>query len=337
MNSTLQPTFFHPTKKFVNGLAKLLKGRFVIEIGCGNGELTRALKDKGIKAVGVDPYSRNPEVIRIDQDSPILRKLLDTAIEKGENPIFLVARPCHSGFPGQYLFFNIDLLYIGFLKNLEIDVERETCSVKLVDLPKTDDHDGVVLLTRKGESDEWDSEWRELDSHVNMMMRSGVDEDLIKFFVDESDRQVFPCKSKWSCSGGEWESFEGKKLFNYDLKASRECTLNISTYYVGGGHYHSTIEVDDDQFFVEDDEGNKLCRPWDRFEQRPAWFEERGWAGIRDLKRTSNLASSLVWLKESYLALKKEYKEKYGQDLYMHIGSGLEYELEEVANMREES
>ena len=52
----MQFKFFKPDngpEEFINKLVEIINGRFVFEIGCGNGDLLMALMNKGVKIIGI--------------------------------------------------------------------------------------------------------------------------------------------------------------------------------------------------------------------------------------------------------------------------------------------
>lgn len=346
--------FFNPTNEFVDKLAEIIGDRMVLEIGCGDGDLLKALLDRGVSALGIDPF-----VNTIDLDSEILSSILSFDIDqtidllhkwKGEKEIvFLTARPCHSGFPQEYLSMfgdNHEMIYIGFAKNLELDFERELSFVRFIQFPDHPDCDSVAILRRGhyNERCQMSNSWDKVDMRVRELV-GPVSQELIDWFKDIDKNQYnfremensaiknhFGKTTGCSTSGGNWidwkETIRLSEIFKY-----REVKLNISTYMVGGGHLSCSIKVNDDEM-VGLREGDLVTgRPWDKSEDpnRPefARCDNITWDGKGDRKRTSNLESGLEWLKQSYYEFVEEYK-KLGIGLIPEIDSGLKYELEEL-------
>jgi hypothetical protein len=147
-------SFFNPTEEFVEWLVKEINGRVVIEIGSGKGELLNALHEKGVKIIGLDPYV-NPDglkrnvlaktlsVLAEDFDFIKFKKNLKTGV------VVIVARPCHSDFVKDTLSnlpCDINMIYIGFSKNLELDFERDIFPIRQLDAPTHPDCNIVVEI-----------------------------------------------------------------------------------------------------------------------------------------------------------------------------------------------
>ena len=150
-------TFFNPTTEFVDKLVELIGNRFVVEIGCGKGDLLNELITRGIPAIGVDPYVDKSDITDLslflkilDFDIPRLKTFLKGITNNNKEVVFLVARPCHSGFPQEYFrqFEDFcEMIYIGFAKNLELDFERDLSIVTVQNgFPKHSDCDIVAII-----------------------------------------------------------------------------------------------------------------------------------------------------------------------------------------------
>lgn len=118
--------FFKPTAAFWNWLTDH-SGRPVIDCGCGDGELVREIRGKGMNAVGVDPrYVLFDEPIPEDLTNAILPLPVEQAGELlGKHSLALCCRPCHNGFPETVATIKHPgclLFYIGFPKNLDCDL-----------------------------------------------------------------------------------------------------------------------------------------------------------------------------------------------------------------------
>lgn len=348
--------FFNPTEEFVDKLIEVINGRFVIEIGCGRGALLDALSKKGVKIIGIDPYvyreGINPEISRkiMPYETEESIKLIEGITEKFEI-VLLVARPCHSKFPQRYLDSvkrGTELIYIGYVKNLEIDFERELSEVNFIKFPEHPDCDCVAVLT-EGEYDGFkrSNDWRNVDRKVQKV-KGTVDPELVKWFSqfkkdrhyyknkegkeDEAIKKAFPGIDIEGSRryGGNWEEWEGFKLMSRDVTKERTVELEVSTYMVGGGHFSCAISVRDESFIGIDKEGKLMTgSPWDRPEHRPGWINRGNlvWYGEKNRKRTFNLESGLIWLKQTYEEMYERYKKEIGVTLVPELGNGLEDEL----------
>lgn len=336
----MDKSFFHPTEDFMDKLQEVIGDRFVIEIGSGEGLLLKALIDRKIPAVGIDPFSdfralpleQRGHIFKGDEDSSeMINPLL-----KIRKTVFLVARPCHNGFPDKYLRTycynnNVEMIYIGFVKNLELDFERDLSNIKLIEFPNHPDCDCVAVLSLT-DSEFRDNDWRQIDAKVRELTHN-VELELINWFLEKrkEEKNITPIvRTQSILSGGDWGEYEGHPLKIFDLKSQRKIELGQATYYVGGGHFANYIQTEDDSFVYTDEDGRTVeASPWDRWEQRPSWYEEKYWAGLRDNKRTSSVGAGLTWLKETYLEFEKHYA-ALGQTVYASIDSSLEYQLEEI-------
>jgi len=351
--------FFNPTDEFVDKLAEVIGDRMVIEIGSGNGDLLKALLDRGISAIGIDPFadttSLGPEI-----RSSILPFDLDQTMGlvdqwKGKKEIvFLTARPCHSGFPQEYLsmFGNRhEMIYIGYTKNLEIDFERELSFVRFIKFPDHPDCDCVAVLRRGNfnESVQMSNSWDKVDMRIRDLVGS-VSQELLNWFKEidgnqydlnkmesEALQKHFGKTPNSSSSGGNWKDWKDairlSEIFKY-----RKVKLDVSTYMVGGGHFSCSIKVNDDEMVGprpgEYYKGELVTgRPWNKSDDPDmpeyARYDNITWDGKGDRKRTSNLEAGLEWLKQSYYEFVEEYK-KLGIELVPEIESGLKYEIEEL-------
>ena len=353
----MKQSFFNPTEEFVDRLVEIINDRFVIEIGCGRGDLLASLIDKGLSCIGIDPYV---DIMNGDINKKVSTKILPLQVEQVDkfinnikkDKVFIVARPCHSGFPEEYLnYFGRDheLIYIGFAKNLEVDFERELSFIRFVDFPLHEDCDSVAIL-KKLNFDERDKEsvsWERVDRRVKEL-KGEIDKDLLKWFksIDSKNyiklseetskiiAEKYPDKNYTGGGhyGGYWGEYEGCELIGRDIVKKKKVTLDISTFMVGGGHFSCNIDVDNDTFLQQDENNlNELkgAQPWDHISRRPEWVKNNlSYFGLRDSKRTLDLEAGLQWLKNSFESFSKRYKEEVDIELIPIIGSGLEYELE---------
>ena len=359
--------FFNPTEEFVDKLIEVIGDRMVFEIGCGKGDLLKALMNKGVPIIGIDPY-----VDLMDVDLEIRGKILPYEIDrvismidewKGKKKIvLLVARPCHSGFPQEYLSMfgdKCEMIYIGFAKNLETDFEREISLIRFAKFPEHPDCDCVAIL-KNGHFDEsvkMSNQWDKVDKKVREL-KGTIDKDLANWFIEKTKNQKsfyelekeaiikkFGKTADISSHGGNWKDWKDAIRLSEILKY-REVELDISTFMVGGGHFACRIEVKDDELIcMDEDEDGKLKTgiPWDHSNDpdRPKYANDLysspdiTWKGLRDNKRTSNLEAGLEWLKNSFYEFEKKYK-KHGIELIPIIENGIIYELEEVGLLERE-
>ena len=121
--------FFRPTEKFIQWLKSYADGRFVVDVGCGEGCLLHHMKKAGIPCIGVDPYP--PIIPDFDRnfDTPvelITRQLgEESSLIQKDNALIVIARPCHSGFTEDVIARRnpkTELLYIGLPKNVKRDL-----------------------------------------------------------------------------------------------------------------------------------------------------------------------------------------------------------------------
>jgi hypothetical protein len=118
--------FYKPHPWFLDRLVELAGGRLVIECGCGEGHLLKALLDLGVDAYGLELFPRGDLPI----SSPLMGRILPVdALEcqmllKAKDALIIVARPNHSGWFQRLLEVadpSCDILYIGLRKNVACD------------------------------------------------------------------------------------------------------------------------------------------------------------------------------------------------------------------------
>jgi hypothetical protein len=123
-------TFFNPPEPWVRWLITYAGGRPILDVGCGDGALLRALDASGYrKFLGVDPYA-SEDLFR----EMILRGIQVVCIEAETfsltaNPDVLpvICRPCHDGFVARVLAVRprgAETLYVSKPSNLAVDVPR---------------------------------------------------------------------------------------------------------------------------------------------------------------------------------------------------------------------
>jgi len=143
--------FFEPDKNFIDWLVKYANGRMIVDVGSGNGHVTRAVNDQGGKAIGVDPfmtdkclYSQGTSFMPLDIRETPFNKI------DGNKVLYLLARPCHGGLTEitmQYAQKNSEVLYLGLNKNVNIDF-MITKKYTKINAPETKGYE-VALSVKK--------------------------------------------------------------------------------------------------------------------------------------------------------------------------------------------
>lgn len=143
--------FFKPTPHFWD-FADRFRGRSVIEIGCGDGDLVREMEMDGHRIMGVDPrFSLLDETIPADLSNRILPLGIEDAPELlASDSILLICRPCHTGFP-EYVRANMSdhsaLFYIGLNKNLDRDLGEFAKFAILIHQHAGEDGEAIYLIS----------------------------------------------------------------------------------------------------------------------------------------------------------------------------------------------
>lgn len=136
--------FFYPTPVFWEFMERH-RHRFVVEVGCGDGDLLREMHDAGYRALGVDPrFSLFGIPVPTDLRSSILDAEIEHATAATSRPstLLLVCRPCHSGFPRalrEVRHPDSVLAYIGFGKNLDVDMGQDAEVLETIEGAGRDD------------------------------------------------------------------------------------------------------------------------------------------------------------------------------------------------------
>lgn len=131
-------TFFEPDASFFPWLVEYLKGRAVVEIGCGNCRMIRRMHLHKIKAMGIDPLfdiKNHPDLGNacLNQTGQECR-----AIRTKQKMVVLFCRPCHNGFVEEtceQVGPNAEILYISLPKNVEEDLPPPWVATELPDVP----------------------------------------------------------------------------------------------------------------------------------------------------------------------------------------------------------
>jgi len=140
--------FFQPTLKYLGWLAKYAGERPVVELGCGDGYFTYAMRWYGIKALGIDPY-KDPEYL--DFSSFLQQRASECPIVKNTPALLIAARPDHSGWVTNvpyYMNSASELLYIGKRHNVSSDLDGIT--YEKIETPEVDDHITLSVLKQDG-------------------------------------------------------------------------------------------------------------------------------------------------------------------------------------------
>ncbi len=120
--------FFEPTNEFVNWLATYAAGRIVVDVGCGDGHLLRKLREKGVRALGIDPrYIWDDESIDVDLAGCIVPMEAQRCSLLRNTPgvLALFCRPCHNGFVYETvktLHPTAEAVYISKPENIRTDL-----------------------------------------------------------------------------------------------------------------------------------------------------------------------------------------------------------------------
>lgn len=131
--------FFVPTDEFADWLVSYAGTRLVFEPGCGECDLLRALRDRGCRAFGADPYRGVPR----DLISSFIPLRAETSkVTSTHDMLIVVARPDHSGWFAEVLekiHETSEVLYIGYERNLIYDIPVEFNATQ-VDAPQVGRH-----------------------------------------------------------------------------------------------------------------------------------------------------------------------------------------------------
>ncbi len=127
-NILVDTHFFRPDQKFLNWIKEYANGRLIIDVGCGDGHITKALRKLGCRIIGIDPFLSADDMSRARMKDDV--NLLPFCIE--DHPVFFVghgnkvlllfARPCHSSFVANTLEMkdaDTEALYITVPENLD--------------------------------------------------------------------------------------------------------------------------------------------------------------------------------------------------------------------------
>jgi len=118
--TSLDRVFFVPDPKFFDYLEAICPAKNIVDIGAGQGLVSKLLANKGFKVLAVDiipPEDTYYEVVAMD--------IMDMYIPKNALPI--LCRPCHGDFPGDVVVHALEngvpkILYVGLTRNIERDL-----------------------------------------------------------------------------------------------------------------------------------------------------------------------------------------------------------------------
>jgi hypothetical protein len=117
-------THFECTRDFLYWFRGHVNGRFTIEVGAGQCEFSKALYQRGVKVMAVEPRP-SPEVA-IECSNFLLPMQVSRAdIVRNSGIVVVVARPDHSGWFAELADMvspESELIYIGLEKNLDLDI-----------------------------------------------------------------------------------------------------------------------------------------------------------------------------------------------------------------------
>lgn len=129
--------FFQPTKKFCDWFVELAAGRPIIEVGCGEGHVGRALRKRGAKVIQIDVRPQRLTILGMDA----------TKFKYLPNCIVLICRPCHSNWVERTVEAaapQADLIvYVGLEQNFEYDLGEFVDSFKKVAVNAGAEHESV--------------------------------------------------------------------------------------------------------------------------------------------------------------------------------------------------
>ena len=119
--------FFQPDQTLLEWIKDYANGRLIIDVGCGSGHISIALRKLGCKVVGFDPYITAEEMTdaKLNHDVNLLPWQIEDHpnmfVGRGNNVLLLFARPCHSYFVANALDMKdeeTEALYITIPENL---------------------------------------------------------------------------------------------------------------------------------------------------------------------------------------------------------------------------
>ena len=119
--------FFEPDQNFLNWIKQYANDRLIIDVGCGSGHITKALRKLGCKVMGIDPFliSKDMTEAKFNDDVHLLPWRIEDHpnffVGRGNQVLLLFARPCHSDFVSNALEMkdaDTEALYITVPENI---------------------------------------------------------------------------------------------------------------------------------------------------------------------------------------------------------------------------
>lgn len=113
--------FFEPTEEFLRWVNRNYPTSIIYDVGAGLGHVTKALRDRGCKALAIDLNYRETE-------GPLQVVIADgESYQYEEGSVVMVCRPCHGQFTEQVIEqssrCNVTaMLYVGLKRNVQDDL-----------------------------------------------------------------------------------------------------------------------------------------------------------------------------------------------------------------------
>lgn len=124
----LPPNFtrhFEHTEEFMDWWEDYVGDQFVMEVGAGCCDFTKAMHERSIKAMAIEPRANDD--VRMECSSFLLpRPVEDAAILGKHKAVVVAARPDHSGWFYQLpelIHPESELIYIGLESNFDKDLD----------------------------------------------------------------------------------------------------------------------------------------------------------------------------------------------------------------------
>ncbi len=155
--------FFEVTPKYAAWLAKYANGRCIIDVGCGEGQLIRAVRAAGYnKIMGIDMMFDPLDPNNRDIANAVMPMDVTTSkILKHPDYLYVMARPCHGGFTELVAhgmsWEKQELLYVGLDNNLEQDM-GDALKPKKLRTPKCPGGEKTYSVTVTGSLSGFDPE-----------------------------------------------------------------------------------------------------------------------------------------------------------------------------------
>lgn len=147
--------FFEPTDEFLDWLAAYAGRRITIDVGCGEAHIVRALNDRGVRVLGIEPAwlwaghydpMMAAQVVPTKAESSLL-------IRQAKDSLVLFCRPCHDLFVERTIAVlppGNEVLYISLPHNLGLDFDLGRHDVEVLDTPACPGGEMVWRVSRRG-------------------------------------------------------------------------------------------------------------------------------------------------------------------------------------------